>query len=79
VLLGTPNEDNYSGSSISSWVVTERKSRIESNGSASYVVLDMQLSMIFYTIGVLLSIHMRFGLVLERWILRYVQCFGHLA
>jgi hypothetical protein len=76
VLLGTPNDDNYFGSSISSWMVTKRKSRIESDGSASYVVPGMQLSIKFYTNGVLLSIHMRFGLVPERWILRYVQCFG---
>jgi hypothetical protein len=40
VLLGTPNKDSYSGTSISSLMVTERKSSIGGNESASYVVPD---------------------------------------
>ena len=40
VLLGTPNEDNYSGLSISSFMITERKSRFGDDKSASYVVSD---------------------------------------
>jgi hypothetical protein len=38
VLLGTPNEDNYIGSSISSLMAMERKLRIEGNESTSYDV-----------------------------------------
>jgi hypothetical protein len=40
VLLGTPNADSYSGTSISSSMVTERKSSIGGNEYASYVVPD---------------------------------------
>ena len=36
MLVGTPNEDSYFGSSISSSLVTERKSRFEGDESASY-------------------------------------------
>jgi dihydroxyacetone kinase len=39
VLIGTPNKDSYSGTSISSSMVAERKSRI-GDESASYVVPD---------------------------------------
>ena len=37
---GTSNEDSYSASSISSSMVTERKSSSRGNDSASYVVPD---------------------------------------
>jgi hypothetical protein len=70
VLLGASNEDSYSGSSISSLMVVERKSRFRDDESASYVVPDDVTADIFS------SVHMRFGLVPKRWILRYVQCFG---
>jgi hypothetical protein len=70
VLLGASNEDSYSGSSISSLMVVERKSRFRDDESASYVVPDDATADIFS------SVHMRFGLVPKRWILRYVQCFG---
>ena len=65
----TPNEDNYFESLISLLVAMERKSRFEGDKSASFVVHDDA------TADVLLSIQMRFGPVLERWILRHVQCF----
>lgn len=65
VLVGTPNEDNYSRPSILWSMVAERKSRTEGYRSASYVVPD------FATDGALLSIQMHFRLVLERWILRH--------
>jgi hypothetical protein len=40
VLLGAPNEDSYSGSSISSSLAAERKSRLESDEFASYAIPD---------------------------------------
>jgi hypothetical protein len=40
VLLSDPNKDTYSGSLISSLMVTERKSRFKDNEYASYVVPD---------------------------------------
>jgi hypothetical protein len=40
VLLGTPNEDKYSGTSISTVDGLERKSRIGGDESALYVVPD---------------------------------------
>jgi hypothetical protein len=69
MLLGAPNEDNYSRSSISSSMVVER-SRFGGDESANYVVPDD------VTVDILSSIQMHFGLVSKRWILRHVQCFG---
>ena len=40
VLLGTPNMDSYSGSSIPSSMVAERKSRIEGDEFVSYTMSD---------------------------------------
>ena len=60
VLLGTPNEDSYIGSSISSLMAVERKSRIGGNESASYFVFND------VTVDILSSMQICFGLVLER-------------
>ena len=68
MLLGAPNKDSYSGSSISSLMVAERKSRFRDDESASYIVPDDA------TTDILSLIQMRFGLVPKRWILRHVQC-----
>ena len=69
VLLGAPNEDSDFGSSISSSMAAERKSRPQDDKSASYVVPDDA------SVDILSSIQMRFRLVSKRWILRHVQCF----
>ena len=69
VLLGTPNEDSYIGPSVSSLMAMERKSRIEGNESASYIVPNDT------TADIVSSTQIHFGLVLERWILRHVQYF----
>jgi hypothetical protein len=66
VLLDAPNEDKYSGSSISSPLVAEKKSMFEGDESASYATPDDAAANIFS------SIQMCFGLVLKRWILRHV-------
>ena len=50
MLIGTPNEDNYSGSLTSLSMVSERKSRIKCDNCASYVVPDDA------TVDILLSI-----------------------
>jgi hypothetical protein len=50
VLLGATDEDNNSGSSISSSMVVERNSRSRGDESAAYVVLDDATSDILSTI-----------------------------
>ena len=60
MLLGTPNEDSYIGSSISSLVAMERISRIGDNESAFYDVSNGAI------VNILSSTHIRFGLVPER-------------
>ena len=60
MLPGAPNKDSYSGSSISSSMVAERKSRFRDDESASYIVPDDE------TIDILSLIQMRFGLVPKR-------------
>jgi hypothetical protein len=61
VLLGAPNEDNYFGSSISSSMIAESKSRFGCDEFASYVVPDDA------TLNILSSIQMCFGSVPKRW------------
>jgi len=75
MLIGTPNEDNYSGSLTSLSMVSERKSRIKGGKCASYVVLDDATANVHLYYDVLLLIQMRFGLVSEHWTLQHVQCF----
>lgn len=70
MLLDTPNEDTYFGSSLLLWMVLERNLGMECDESAVYVVPDNA------TVDVLLWIHICFRLVLEHWILQQVQCFG---
>jgi len=62
VLLGTPNKDSYSISSISSSMVAKRKSRIEGDISVSYDVPDnmMEMPIFFHRFRCVLD------LVLER-------------
>jgi hypothetical protein len=50
VLLGAPNVDSYSRSSISSSLVAERISRLEGDESASYAAPDDATADIFSTI-----------------------------
>jgi len=64
--LGTPNENNYPGSSM----ITERKSRFEGNDFASYAIRNDAIA------DILSSIQIRFGLALERWILWHVNVLG---
>jgi hypothetical protein len=67
VLLGAPR---YFGSSISSSLVTERKSWFRGDEFASYAAPNNG------TDDILSSIHMHFEFVPKRWILHHVQCFG---
>ena len=66
MLLGAPNEDSYSGASISSSLVVERKSRSEGDEFAFYAAPDDA------TADILSSIQIRFGLVPKHWILRHI-------
>jgi hypothetical protein len=68
-IMGSPNKYGYSRSSISSSMAGERKSGIEGDEFVSYTVPDDA------TADILSLIQMCFGLVLEHWILRLVQCF----
>lgn len=70
MLLGSPNKNIYFGSPISSLMVMERKSRIEGDKYAVYVVPNDASA------DILLSIRMRFGLISECWILKHVQYLG---
>ena len=67
--MGSPNEDSYSESSISSSMVVERKSRFQGDESTSYFVPNNA------TADILSSIQTRFGLLTKSWILQHVQCF----
>jgi len=58
--MGTPNKDNYSGSSISPSMVAKRKSRIEDNEYVSYVIVPNDV-----TIDIFSLIQICFGIVSE--------------
>jgi hypothetical protein len=59
VLLGTPNKDSYSGPSISSLMITERKSRIKIDEVAPDTMPNDEI------VDILSWIQMYFRLVLE--------------
>jgi len=66
VLLGTPNVNIYSRSSISLSMVAGRKNQgLELMNILPMLYLKMELQMLF-------SVQIRFGLVLECWMLRHI-------